>query len=484
MRRINTGSSTLDKYEKVPKTQPTPAAHEIRITSERFNMTAAVLKAAKYLLEEKGEFVLIVAVGNAIHKGALLAEILRTRILGLHQILRITQTEIVDEYHPLEEGLDFVVDKKTLTVLEVTLTLNPKAQDTKNIGYQAPLPKEQVDQIDVNNPDEQNRGNRRGASKPSKNAEGEGKDEGQAQGDRRERRGGRRNNNGRGRRRNGGRARNNAEENGQNNAIRRDNQDKQYNERDDQRVQDSGAGRGAKPGPSYFLKNNDSQDDRKEEGTRQNKQGNRRNNNQLEKREEGNRRQNQNDASARVQGDRGYRDANQPRRDQNNRNRSQRNNTRQADDESRQKQNSRSSRPLREREYQAAEGEQRRDNNGRRGRPQRERPDHGFEERKEGNRNQNQGQRLQKDQSLRTKQEARNSNQEEYGEWQNADKEHNKQAPKPRNQENRAPKNNNQRGNKARTSTARVYTVKPVGAEAATKTGPNNGSKEKNPEWY
>ena len=58
---------------------------------------------------------------------------------GLHQIINISEKEIVDVYEPKEEGLVRVEQKRYLTILEVTLTKSPTEAEKKSAGYQPPL---------------------------------------------------------------------------------------------------------------------------------------------------------------------------------------------------------------------------------------------------------------------------------------------------------------------------------------------------------
>jgi len=53
--------------------------------------------------------IILRATGAAMNKACVVALILRRRIKDIHQINDLTNVEIVDEYEPLEEGLDRVV---------------------------------------------------------------------------------------------------------------------------------------------------------------------------------------------------------------------------------------------------------------------------------------------------------------------------------------------------------------------------------------
>ncbi|PWA90414.1 DNA/RNA-binding protein Alba-like protein [Artemisia annua] len=64
------------------------------------------------------------------------------RIVGLHQITSIGSTDITDTWEPLEEGLLPIETTRHVSV--ITITLSTKELDTSSIGYQPPLPADQV----------------------------------------------------------------------------------------------------------------------------------------------------------------------------------------------------------------------------------------------------------------------------------------------------------------------------------------------------
>ena len=67
------------------------------------------------------------------------SEVIRRKVEGLHQVLNITEKKIVDTWEPREEGLITVKQERFLTILEVTLTKKPTAEQLKHPGYHAPL---------------------------------------------------------------------------------------------------------------------------------------------------------------------------------------------------------------------------------------------------------------------------------------------------------------------------------------------------------
>ena len=67
------------------------------------------------------------------------AEVVRRKVDGLHMIVKINEKKIVDVWEPKEEGLVTVHQERFLTVIEVTLTKTPTAEEKKEPGYHQPL---------------------------------------------------------------------------------------------------------------------------------------------------------------------------------------------------------------------------------------------------------------------------------------------------------------------------------------------------------
>jgi len=162
----------MDKYRKVekPKDAIVKDDDEIRVTAMG-SISAYVVRAAKVFNELEKPQVVIKATGNALTKAVTLAEVVKRRFKGLHQITELNSTEIVDEYEPLEEGLDKVTDTRTVSVIEIKLSKEPL--DTSDKGYQAPLEESLVKEFD---PEQmaKPRGRGRGAGKGK--GKGKGKD--------------------------------------------------------------------------------------------------------------------------------------------------------------------------------------------------------------------------------------------------------------------------------------------------------------------
>ena len=143
--------NTQDKYDLVSKNQEKTEKNEIRIGAN--GITASYIRYAGNLYHEhkpeEGVYtVLIKGSGAAISKACTVAEILRHRIKGLSQIIKITNNEVVDVYEPREEGLNTVTIKRKLTVIEIKLTTE-KLDGQNVLGYQPPLPESEIREFDA-----------------------------------------------------------------------------------------------------------------------------------------------------------------------------------------------------------------------------------------------------------------------------------------------------------------------------------------------
>ncbi|KAL6982661.1 ribonuclease P [Sarracenia purpurea var. burkii] len=133
----------MDRYQRVdkPRAETPIDENEIRITSQ--GRMRSYITYAMTLLQEKGSAEIVFkAMGRAINKTVTIVELIKRRITGLHQITSIGSTDITDTWEPLEEGL-FPLET-TRHVSMITITLSKKELNTSSVGYQAPLPADQV----------------------------------------------------------------------------------------------------------------------------------------------------------------------------------------------------------------------------------------------------------------------------------------------------------------------------------------------------
>jgi len=70
------------------------------------------------------------------------AEIIKRRVPGIYQTTEISSITIVDVWEPKEEGLDTLETKRRVSVIGITLSKEPLDED--HIGFQPPLPADQV----------------------------------------------------------------------------------------------------------------------------------------------------------------------------------------------------------------------------------------------------------------------------------------------------------------------------------------------------
>ncbi|KAG2698277.1 hypothetical protein I3760_07G143700 [Carya illinoinensis] len=133
----------MDRYQRVekPRAETPIDANEIRITSQG-RMRNYITYAMSLLQEEKGSSEIVFkAMGRAINKTVTIVELIKRRIVGLHQNTSIGSTDITDTWEPLEEGL--LPLETTRHVSMIIITLSKKELNTSSVGYQPPLPVEQ-----------------------------------------------------------------------------------------------------------------------------------------------------------------------------------------------------------------------------------------------------------------------------------------------------------------------------------------------------
>lgn len=136
----------MDKYireadVKLEDPNHQATANEIRVTTAG-KMRAFITYASKKLQDNTTESITLKAMGRAIHKTVLIAEIIKRRFPNLHQVTQIDSTLIPETYYPKEEGLEPV--KTTRNVSSILITLYTKGPDPNTIGYQAPLSETQI----------------------------------------------------------------------------------------------------------------------------------------------------------------------------------------------------------------------------------------------------------------------------------------------------------------------------------------------------
>jgi DNA-binding protein len=148
----------MENYTRVPKAKDPEniSANEIRITSTgrtRRYISYSVALLDPTLLQHDDEddkeqkeqqkdqkiydLIVLKGMGQAINKTVTIAEVIKRRVAGLHQLNEIHSTTITDEWEPKEEGLE--KHSTTRTVSAISITLSKKPLNVKDPGYQAPI---------------------------------------------------------------------------------------------------------------------------------------------------------------------------------------------------------------------------------------------------------------------------------------------------------------------------------------------------------
>lgn len=138
-----------DEYRRlhVDKEKVVTPENEIRVVA-RHSLSPYIAYAIGILTGEEGktqnDTITISGMGGAIHTAVNVAEIVKHRVVGLHQITEISSEEVTDMFEPIEkesEKENLTVNRRVST-MRITLSLKPL--DTKNPGYQPPIPAEEV----------------------------------------------------------------------------------------------------------------------------------------------------------------------------------------------------------------------------------------------------------------------------------------------------------------------------------------------------
>ncbi|PBJ79085.1 hypothetical protein BCY84_03386 [Trypanosoma cruzi cruzi] len=163
--------SSREEYRRVRKTDGEKEKgqgpeNEIRVTAKH-GQRSYITYAIALLRGEDGKVqndtIKISAMGAAIHNAVNIAEIVKRRVVGLHQTTDVSSEIIHDEYEAIDgKKENMKVERKVSTIL-ITLSLKPL--DRNHVGYQPPLPESEVKEQDDPEPGEsagenRNRGER------------------------------------------------------------------------------------------------------------------------------------------------------------------------------------------------------------------------------------------------------------------------------------------------------------------------------------
>ncbi|RNF01740.1 hypothetical protein TraAM80_06866, partial [Trypanosoma rangeli] len=119
--------------------------NEIRVTAKHGQRSYITYAISLFRGEEgktQHDTIKISAMGAAIHNAVNIAEIVKRRVVGLHQTTDISSEIIRDEYEAVDgKKENMEVERKVSTIL-ITLSLKPL--DKNHVGYQPPLPESEV----------------------------------------------------------------------------------------------------------------------------------------------------------------------------------------------------------------------------------------------------------------------------------------------------------------------------------------------------
>ncbi|KAL2635629.1 hypothetical protein R1flu_007108 [Riccia fluitans] len=135
----------MDRYQRVTKPRverETPISdNEIRVTTKG-KMRNYITYATALFKDKAASEVVLKGMARVVNKAVCIAEILKRRVVGLHQITSIGSTYITDQWQPLEEGLLPVETSRRISM--ITIILSKEELDKSSPGYQPPLPADQV----------------------------------------------------------------------------------------------------------------------------------------------------------------------------------------------------------------------------------------------------------------------------------------------------------------------------------------------------
>lgn len=123
-----------EKYRRVKKSLEKLPENEIRVRGEvgigRYLRRAHDLLTGKIAGQDS---VVIKGMAKAMESAVKLAELVKHRVKKVYQLNSIDTQTLIDEYEPLEEGLDVLKFERKVVMVTITLSMSPL--DTTNPGY-------------------------------------------------------------------------------------------------------------------------------------------------------------------------------------------------------------------------------------------------------------------------------------------------------------------------------------------------------------
>lgn len=135
----------MDRYVKVDAPSPSLPTDddEVRVTTGGKIRDVVEYSLARLEDASQGR-VTLAGVGKAITKVITVAEILKRRVAGLHQRTSLHTLEMDETFEPKDEGLNVVRRKRRVGAVTVTLCGDISRIDAGAVGYQAPVPEDEV----------------------------------------------------------------------------------------------------------------------------------------------------------------------------------------------------------------------------------------------------------------------------------------------------------------------------------------------------
>ena len=125
---------TMDKYQLVRKKAERTDEEDVLRVSAKSQVSRCISRTIRWLTDDKQDTIKLTSTGNAIWKAITIAEIVKHRVKGLHQVNSLKTLPTIDEYKPLEEGLDVVKIERNLACLQILLS-KTEPDDKDPVGY-------------------------------------------------------------------------------------------------------------------------------------------------------------------------------------------------------------------------------------------------------------------------------------------------------------------------------------------------------------
>jgi len=137
----------FESYNKRGVPRSNTPEDEIRVMSAG-KFSAYVLYAAKLMQEQDKRQFTIKATGAAIARAVTVAETIKRKFKGLHQITKCGTTTMIDEFNNGRMGMMGETRTISRNVPYVEILLSLDELDKDDIGYQPPLPDDEVTDFD------------------------------------------------------------------------------------------------------------------------------------------------------------------------------------------------------------------------------------------------------------------------------------------------------------------------------------------------